>query len=93
VVRKRRTRAVEKWFKPKGTLSGWSKDQSAATRHRHLLEAMRKRARGRTPGHKAALSVFRALLALANVTRDEETARVARADARWIKTTKAWKRL
>lgn len=81
-----------RWFNPHGTLCGWHKSQSAATRRRHLLEAIRRRARGGTPRHRAALSVYRALLALANVTRDRETARIARADAEWVKRTRAWSR-
>lgn len=80
------------WFHPQRSLSGWHKNQSAKVRRRHLREEMRKRAGGKTPGHKAALSVYKALLALANVTRDAETRRKARTDAEWIKTTRAWKR-
>jgi len=82
---------ANRWFKPRNTLAGWHKSQSAATRHIHLHKAMLMRARGGRPRHRAALSVMRSLLALANVSKDEETRRIARADAKWIKNTRAWR--
>lgn len=64
-----RTPKAERWFKPKGTLGGWDKDQSASERRRRA-------ARGRSD-----LSSGRALQALANVTTDRETKSVAKQDA------------
>lgn len=60
----------EKWFHPK-THMGWAKDLPAAERRDKALKA-----------HGGdALAAARALLALANVTKDKETRRLARADA------------
>lgn len=83
---------VKKWFKPKGKLGNWKDSQSESTRHRHLLAEIRSRSNDSRGDHAGALSVFRALHALANVTQSRTTARTARKDAEWIKTTRAWKR-
>lgn len=58
------------WFQP-GKKLGWSKEQGQTTRRRIAL----KNREGNL------LKTARALMALANVTRDKETARKARADA------------
>ncbi|MCD6317951.1 hypothetical protein J7M02_02660 [Candidatus Aerophobetes bacterium] len=66
-------RRVKKWFKPKGHI-GWSKDMSAKERRRIALKAKRGN----------YLKTARALLALANVTKDKETEKKARADAMYF---------
>jgi hypothetical protein len=61
---------MKKWFTP-GRSTGWSKDDSEAVRRRSVLKARRGN----------PLKAGRALMALANVTRDEKTAKRARSDA------------
>ena len=75
-----------KWFqkavnaRPPNSLGGWKKTQSPATRRAHALAS---RPKTWTLAHRR-LSAGRALLALANVTRDAETKRKARADAKYF---------
>lgn len=76
-----RTPAAQRWFKPKGGLSGWSKDQPYSTRMYHLNQEIKKRGRGEVT-RRAVVSVGRALQALANVTKDAETRRKASNDAK-----------
>ena len=66
-------RKTRRWFQP-GKALNWSKDDSQTVRRRQSLQARRGK----------ALPVARALNALANVTRDPETARKARADAAYF---------
>lgn len=61
-----------KWFKPKSTLRGWDKDLSVDERRR------------RASIGRSDLSSARALLALANVTKDRETKTKARQDAKYF---------
>ncbi len=56
-------------------LPGWSKAKSTAARHSALQ---------RLSAVQGCLRVDRKLNQLANVTRDQKTARLARADQRWI---------
>lgn len=56
-------------------LPGWSKKSSAAARHAALERLTRQ---------QGCLRIDRKLNQLANVTRDAETARLARQDQRWI---------
>ncbi len=63
-------RAAGRWYHA-GKKLGWSKDDSQATRRRNALASRRGN----------SLKTARALMALANVTRDKETARKARSDA------------
>lgn len=70
------TKAVEKWFRPKGH-TGWHKTQSSVTRRRHLLDHTDKR----LSRHGRYLQAARRAQALANVTQDPETAKKARTDA------------
>ena len=75
-----------KWFReavykrPPYTLGGWRKNQPARVRRRHALASRPKnwslRRRRRSAGQ--------ALQALANVTKDPETRRKARADAKYF---------
>jgi len=67
-----RTPKAKRWFKPKATLHGWSKDLSANVR------------RARASIGRSDLSSARALIQLANVTTDRETKRVARDDAKYF---------
>jgi hypothetical protein len=60
------------WFKPRRHLYGWAA---------YKPELARRRALGRRARVTNWLSAARALVALANVTRDARTRRVARADA------------
>ena len=64
------------WFSPKSH-SGWSKSQSSTTRRRKLLESTDKR----KSLHNRIVSSGRKILALANVTNDKPTERLARQDA------------
>ena len=68
------TRRVRKWYKPKKTLYGWAADKS---------QLARRQALGRRARVTGWLSVGRALVGLANVTRDGWTRRVARIDSRY----------
>jgi len=78
--------AKEKWYKkaviekPPYTLGGWKKTQSRATRRRLALAS---RPKNWTARHRR-LSAGRALLALANVTKDNPTKEVAKADATYF---------
>lgn len=69
----------EKWFNPKKH-SGWKKDLKPSTRRSKLLRSTDKRlsmpSRYVQAGRKA--------MALANVTKDEATARKSRADATYF---------
>ncbi|RKX66379.1 MAG: hypothetical protein DRP42_03275 [Tenericutes bacterium] len=75
-----------KWFKKAvykrkpNTLGGWHKWQSARTRRRYALAS---RPRGWSLKTRY-LFAARALQALANVTQDPETKRVATADAKYF---------
>lgn len=64
---------TERWFQP-GKSLGWEKDMSQ-TQRRKVALASRK-------GN--LLSTARALQSLSNVTKDAETARKARADAKYF---------
>ncbi len=68
---------VEKWFRPRKH-TGWHKDQSPATRRRHLMASTQ---RGLSLDRRR-LEAGRRAQALANVTRDAQTKKKARADAR-----------
>ena len=77
---------MAKWFKkavekrPPYTLGGWSKGQSAKTRRRKALAS-----RPKTLSLKnRRLSAGRALIALANVTKDKPTEKKAKADAKYF---------
>lgn len=59
-----------KWFEP-GKRLNWSKEDGQARRRRNALNSR----------HGSYLKAARALMALANVTQDEETKRKARSDA------------
>lgn len=61
---------VEKWFSPKKH-TGWHKTMPATKRRQVALKAHKNN----------ALSAARSLQALANVTQDEQTRKLARADA------------
>lgn len=63
-------KAPKKWFKP-GKPLNWSKDDSQATRRKAALNSR----------HGNLLKTARALMSLANVSQDSETARKARADS------------
>lgn len=67
-----KTPKARRWFRARGTLSGWEKTQSVSERRRRA-------ARGRSD-----LSSARALQQLANITTDRETRRAARADAKYF---------
>lgn len=62
-----------KWYRA-GQRLNWSKDDGQTTRRANALKSRRGN----------YLKAARALQALANVTRDEETARKAKADARYF---------
>ena len=70
-------KSKKKWFNPKGNLAGWKKTQKASTRRRHAIASTPKNLSLRERRLKAA----RKLQALANVTKDPETKRKAKADA------------
>ena len=69
----RKKRRSKRWFKPKRK-TGWHKDDPASIRRQRVLRAF----------HNNALRAGRAMLALANVTRDPETKRKARQDAEYF---------
>lgn len=77
---------VRKWFRravmarPPYNLGGWSKDQSANLRRRKALSSRPKN----WTLKKRYLSAGRALIALANVTRDSGTREKAKSDARYF---------
>lgn len=77
---------AKKWFKkavmkrPPYNLGGWSKSQSADTRRAHAIASRPKN----WSLHNRRLSAARALQALANVTRDKQTKKIARLDARYF---------
>lgn len=76
MAKRKRTR---KWYQEAKTRHyGWRKEHKQETRIRKLLEAH--------PGPKCKkiLASARAINALANVTRDPETRRKARADAKLL---------
>lgn len=63
-----------KWFKPKKRKTGWSKFLPAKIRRARSLKA-----------HKGdLLASGRSIQALANLTTDKRTERLARADARYF---------
>lgn len=64
----------KKWFHPKADLGGWTKDLTTEERRELALESH----------ERDPLATARALQALANVTRDKETRKVAEADARFF---------
>jgi hypothetical protein len=70
---------VKKWFKPK-VHTGWDKDQSAATRRRHLISSTPKN----WTLHRRRLTAGRRAQALANVTQDSATKKKAAADAEYF---------
>ena len=65
------SKSKKKWFKPTTTMN-WRKTDSQSTRRKNALKAHKNN----------ALSTARALQALANVTQDNQTARLARSDAK-----------
>jgi len=67
---------MKKWFNPKKH-SGWKKSQKQTTRRAKLLSATDKR----KSMHNRYLEAGRKAQALANVTKDKETERLARSDA------------
>lgn len=69
-TKRSKSKDPNKWFDP-GRHLGWSKSDSQKVRRDNALRSRRGN----------ALKTGRALLALSNVTRDEETSRKARADA------------
>lgn len=75
---------MTKWFKravtarPPNSLGGWSKGLPPAVRRRRALASRPSNWRLST----RRLSAGRALMALANVTRDKQTREVAARDAR-----------
>lgn len=72
---------VVKWFKPK-THSGWQKGMPKEKRRRLVYKA-----------HKNYLSAGRAMIALSNVSQDEETVQRARQDALYFfREHKRWKK-
>ncbi len=71
--RQKRQKRQKRWFQP-GKPIGWSKEMSQRKRRRAALESR----------NGNLLSAARALQALANVSRDAETRRKARADARYF---------
>jgi hypothetical protein len=70
---------MKKWFKPKKH-SGWKKNQKSTTRRARLLNTTDKR---KTMKNRY-LEAGRKALALANVTKDKPTERIARADAMYF---------
>ena len=67
-----RTPKAERWYEPKVTETGWSKEEDQETRIQLMLEAH----------DYDYLAAARALNALANVTKDKSTAAKARSDAK-----------
>lgn len=81
-----KTKNSKNWFqkavnaKVPYSLGGWSKSQSTETRRK---EALASRPKNWTLDHKD-LSAGRALLALANVTKDKATKKVAKMDSEYF---------
>jgi len=77
---------MKKWYKkavyekPPYNLGGWKKTQPTQTRRRNALASRPKNWTLR----KRRLSAGRALLALANVTKDKRTKELARRDANYF---------
>ena len=77
---------MKNWYKkavnekPPYTLGGWSKNQSSITRRRNALNSRPKN----WSLNKRRLSAGRALQALANVTKDGQTKKVAQRDAHYF---------
>jgi hypothetical protein len=69
----------KKWFKPKDK-TGWKKWQKPSTRRSKLLSSTDKR----KSMHNRYLEAGRKALSLANVTRDETTAVMAKRDAMYF---------
>lgn len=74
-----------KWFTPSGRTIEWDKNWTESERRRGLRREIRRRGNNR----KAALSVFRALIQISNLTQDKETKRKMKSDSMWI----SWKYL
>lgn len=74
-----RTPKSVQWFAPK-VHTGWDKDQSAATRRSKLLSST---SRNMTP-HSRYLQAGRRAQALANVTVDQKTRKLASQDAEYF---------
>lgn len=78
--------ANKKWFqkavnsKPPYSLGGWKKTQAPTTRRREALSSRPKS----WSLSRRRLSAGRALIALANVTKDQPTKTKARADAKYF---------
>ena len=74
------------WFqkaimkKPPFTLGGWKKSQTVTVRRKHALSSRPKNWKPK----KRYLSTARALQALANVTKDSKTKKVAKVDAEYF---------
>lgn len=64
------------WFEPKKH-SGWKKDQKISTRRWKLIRATDKR----MTWHNRYLQAARMIQALANVTTDQKTRKLAKLDA------------
>ncbi len=72
--KKGKTPKTKQWYHPEVSDTGWSKDLPAVKRRRLALKAH----------GNDLLSTARSLQALANVTTDRETERLAKADAEWF---------
>lgn len=75
-----RTPESKKWFNPKGHLHGWHASQDSEQRHQHLEEASR--------GDGGWGITYYKLLALNNVTTEEDVKRATYEDMSWIRETK-----
>ena len=77
---------AKRWFKeavkggPTSNLGGWKKGKSARTRRRLAVASRPKTWNPETKYRSAG----RALQALANVTKDKTTKRIARSDAKYF---------
>jgi len=67
---------MERWFNPKKH-TGWKKSQTARSRRQHLIRYTDKRKNM----HNRYVQAGRRVQALANVTTDPETEKLARRDA------------
>ena len=76
MVKRRKKTNKKKWFKPKKH-TGWQKTQNATTRRRKLLASTPKRMNMKDRYVQAG----RRANALANVTKDDRTGKLARQDA------------
>jgi hypothetical protein len=63
-----------KWFEPSSKSLNWHKEDSQTTRRRNALRSRKG----------SFLAVARALQALANISKDDETARKAGSDAKYF---------